>query len=137
MAATVSWEALRDLAGFSAVKGRAISLYLDLDPRASLTPGEVLTRVNSLPDEAGKRVGALPHDQRQQLRSDLGRIRDFVTNELERDGARGLALFADDLDNLWRPMPLTESVPDAVKVNSELFLTPLVPLVGRGEGAIV
>jgi peptide chain release factor subunit 1 len=137
MAATVSWEALRELARFTAVKGRAISLYLDLDPRSTLTPGDAITRVNSLVDEAARRAGELPHDQRQQLKSDLDRIRRYVTNELDRDGARGLALFADELDNLWRPMPLTESVGDVVKVNAELHLTPLVPLVGRGEGVIV
>ena len=36
MAATVSWDALRDLAGFRAGKGVAVSFYLDL--ALSLTP---------------------------------------------------------------------------------------------------
>ena len=31
MAATVSWDALRELAGFRAGKGVAVSFYLDLD----------------------------------------------------------------------------------------------------------
>ena len=30
-----------------------------------------------------------------------------------------------------------DSVPDAVRVDDELLLTPLVPLIGRGEGALV
>ncbi len=105
MAATVSWEGLRELAAFRAEKGCAVSLYVDLDPHVSPTAGDAHTRVNSLLERATKTLDGsrtdLAHDQR------------------------------------WRPLPLTESVPDEIKVNDEFYLTPLVPLVGRGEGAIV
>jgi peptide chain release factor subunit 1 len=141
MAATVSWEGLRELAGFRAEKGRAISFYLNLDPRVSPTAGDVATRVNSLLDDAGKRTLAartdLTHDQRVALKGDLDRIRRYFELEFSRDGARGLAVFSDALDNFWRPLPLTSSVDDEIKVNDEFYLTPLVPLIGRGEGALV
>jgi peptide chain release factor subunit 1 len=139
MAATVSWDALRDLAGFRAAKGAAVSFYLDLDPGATPTAGDAATRVNSLLSEAGRNLerSDFTHDQRKSLRGDIDRIRGYVEHELVRDGAHGLAVFASELDNLWRPLTLTESVADTVKVWSELFLTPLVPLVGRGEGALV
>ena len=141
MAATVSWEGLRELAGFRAEKGRAISFYLNLDPRVSPTAGDVATRVNSLLDEAGKRAIAartdLTHDQRVSLKADLDRIRSYYEMEFSRDGANGLAVFSDGLDNFWRPLPLTAAVRDEVKVNEEFYLTPLVPLVGRGDGALV
>jgi peptide chain release factor subunit 1 len=139
MAATVSWDALRDLAGFRAAKGVAVSFYLDLEPSITPTASDVATRVNSLLGEAGRQLdrGDLNHDQRKSLKADIERIRRYVDQELVRDGAHGLAVFADDCDNFWRPLTLTESVADTVKVNAELFLTPLVPLVGRGEGALV
>jgi peptide chain release factor subunit 1 len=139
MAATVSWDALRDLAGFRAAKGVAVSFYLDLDPAVTPTAGDVATRVNSLLAEAGRLLDRADrnHDQRKSLRADVERIRRYVDQELVRDGAHGLAVFADELDNLWRPLTLTESVADTVKANAELYLTPLVPLVGRGDGAIV
>jgi peptide chain release factor subunit 1 len=139
MAATVSWDALRDLAGFRAAKGVAVSFYLDLEPSITPTASDVATRVNSLLGEAGRHLdrGDLNHDQRKSLKADIERIRRYVDQELVRDGAHGLAVFADDCDNFWRPLTLTESVADTVKVNAELFLTPLVPLVGRGEGALV
>jgi peptide chain release factor subunit 1 len=57
--------------------------------------------------------------------------------EFSRNGARGLAIFCAGLDNVWRPLPLTETVPDEIKVGHRLYLAPLVPLVGRGEGALV
>lgn len=141
MARTVTWDELRDLAGFEAEGGVGISLYLDLDPSVSPTPGDLVTRLNSLLDDGGRQGTSLKHelshDQRIALRSDFDRIRHYVDAEFERDGARGLALFCDGLDDLWRPLPLTEVVADRIKVGSMLFLAPLVPLVGRGEGALV
>ena len=51
MAATVTWERLRELASLRAEKGCAISLYLDLDPRLSPTAGDADSRLNSLLSE--------------------------------------------------------------------------------------
>ena len=48
MAGTLSWDQLRELAGFRAENGCAVSLYVDLDPSDSPTPGAVETRVNSI-----------------------------------------------------------------------------------------
>ena len=141
MARTITWDELRGLAAFEAKNGCAISLYLNLDPSTSPTASDFATRLNSLLDEATKSDGAnardLSHDQRQGLRADLERIRHYFDQEFNRDGARGVSLFCAGLDNLWRPLPLTEVVPDEVRVNRLLYLAPLVPLVGRGEGALV
>lgn len=141
MARTITWDELRDLAGFEAEKGCAISLYLDLDPKVTPTPGDAVTRLHSLLDEAAKGEGAnrrdMTHDQRVGLRADFERIRSFYESEFERDGAHGLAIFSSGLDNIWRTLPLTEAVPDEVNVGRTLYLAPLVPLVGRGEGALV
>src|SRR5438552_1671348 len=58
VAATVSWDQLRDLAGFRARKGCAISIFLNLDPSLAATAPEVATKINSLLDEAEKREAA-------------------------------------------------------------------------------
>jgi peptide chain release factor subunit 1 len=141
MARTITWDELRDLASFEAEKGCAISLYLDLDPHLTPTPSDATARLRSLLDEAAKGDGAnrrnMTHDQRVGLRADLERIRVFYASEFTRNGARGLVIFSSGLDNIWRPLPLTEPVPDDVKVGRKLYLAPLVPLVGRGEGALV
>jgi peptide chain release factor subunit 1 len=141
LASTITWDALRQLAAFRAENGCAISLYVDLDPRVSPTPGEAHTRVNSLLDEGLKSDGAgrkdLTHDQRQGLRADFQRVGRFFEQEFSRNGAHGVAVFCAGLDNFWRALPLTDSVNDEIKVGRELYLTPLVPLVGRGEGALV
>ena len=141
MASTVTWDGLRDLAGFRTQNGCAISLYLDLDPRVTPTAADVTTRVNALIDEIERSEAArrpeLGRNQREGLRSDVQRLRDFFEQDFERDGAHGLAVFCAGLDNLWQSLPLSSPVPDAVKVGGTLYLAPLVSLVGRGEGALV
>jgi peptide chain release factor subunit 1 len=137
----VTWDGLRDLAGFRAQNGCAISLYLDLDPSDTPTAATADTRVNALIDEIERSDAArrpeLTHEQREGLHRDRDRLREYFEQEFDRDGTLGLAVFCGSLDNLWVPLPLSASVPDAVKVNRSLYLAPLVSLVGRGEGALV
>ena len=140
MAATVTWETLRQLAEFHAAHGCAISVYVDLDPSDTPTARDASTRVRSLLDGLRQTYGdgaSLSHDQREALRGDVERIRRWFENDFDRDGAHAVAVFCSGLDNLWRTLPLAESVDDAVAVGRETLLTPLVPIVGRGTGAIV
>jgi peptide chain release factor subunit 1 len=136
---TVSWERLRELAALRADQGCAVSFYLDLAPSVAPTAGDLATHANSLLDEAersGVREG-LSSEMRQGLKADLERIRGYIEDEFDRQGNRGLAIFAAGLDHVWTTIPLSESVADLVRVGSEFHLTPLVPLVGRGDGALV
>jgi peptide chain release factor subunit 1 len=139
MAGTVSWDSLRELAAFQAENGCAISLYLNLDPSVTATAGDAQTRVHSLLDAVhsdGISPRKLGHAQREALKADVERIQRFF-DEFNRDGAHGAAVFCAGLDNFWSTLALTDPVPDGVKVGRDLYLAPLVPLVGRGEGAIV
>src|SRR5436190_18555646 len=141
MAATVTWEGLRDLATFRASNGCAISVYLDLDPSESPTPEAVDSRINALLDaiersEAANRA-ELTHEQKQGIRDDAARMREFFDSEFSREGAHGFAVFCAGPDNVWHTLPLSERVPDLVRVGHAFYLAPLVPLVGRGEGALV
>lgn len=139
VASSVTWDALRQLAEFRAEKGCAISLFIDLDPSTSPTPADAQTRVHSLLDEGEKKSDGTnqTHEQRLGLKADFDRIRQFFREEFQRDGTRGYAVFCAGLDNLWETVSLSERVPNEVKVSRELYLAPLVPLVGRGEGAVV
>ncbi len=141
MARTVTWEELRALAAFEAEQGCAVSVYLNLDPSVVPTAGDAQTRLNSLLDEAAKSDGATAADltsaQKQGLRADLDRIRRYFDQEFVRDGAHGLAVFCDGPDGVWTPIPLVAVVPDEVWVDRRLYLAPLLPVVGRSEGALV
>src|SRR5436190_13878267 len=139
MAATITWDTLRELAGFRSDKGCAISLYVDLHPSTSPTPQDIETRVRSRLSGLEKEAEARNYggERKHALRSDLERIRRWWDDEFDRDRVRGVALFASTLDNLWRVLPLAESVTDEVRLARDLYLAPLVPLVGRGDGALV
>jgi peptide chain release factor subunit 1 len=139
VAATVSWDQLRDLAGFRARKGCAISIFVDLTTAA--TAPEMATKINSLLDAAEKREAAqrdrLTHEEREGLKADFERIRTFFDTDFNRDGARGFALFCAGLDGVWHTLLLPEPVRDAVGIGPTFSLAPLAALVGRGDGAIV
>ena len=141
MAATVSWERLRELAGFRAANGCAVTFYLGLDPSIAPTAGDLETRVNSLLDDGSRSAGAdrskLSHDQARALKADLERIRTYFDTEFDRQGSRGVAIFAAGADNVWRTLALTEPVPDKIKIARQFYLAPLVPLVRRGGDALV
>jgi peptide chain release factor subunit 1 len=141
MATTITWDDLRGLASFRAGDGCAVSVYMDLGAAAASTPSAFEQRTHALLDEVEKQAagvrGDLAHDQSLALRSDVDRMRAYIEDELDRSGIAGLALFAASLDNLWRPLRLASRVPNAVRVNDELYVMPLVPLVGVGEGTVV
>jgi len=138
---SVSWETLRELAAFRARAGCAVSFYLDLDPRVTPTAADAQTRTRALVDEAHKRAEATrerrSHAQQLSVRQGLDRIQRYFEDEFDREGVRGVAVFAATKDDLWRPLPLPGPVRDAVKFGSELYVTPLVPLAADGSAALV
>ena len=140
MAARVTWEALRELAGFRSESGCAFSIYLDLDPSDTPTPADAETRLRSLLARAEKEFangGNRSHDEKVAVGRDLGRIRDWWTSEFDRDGAQGVAIFVSGSDGLWRVLPLPRAVRDDVHLGKRLRLTQLVGLAGDGDGAFV
>ena len=137
---TVSLDGLRELAGFRAQNGCAISVYVDLDPAVTPTTRDATMRVHAMLDAAAKSHGAtrsdLAHEVRAGLKSDFERLARFFEEEFDRDGAHGLAVFAAGLDNVWSVLALPWQVPDAARVADDFLLSPLVPLIGRGNGAV-
>lgn len=139
VATTISLDTLRELAAFRAERGCAISVFLNLDPADSPTAVDVATRVGSVLNAVHRQLpDGLDHERRQGARSDLDRLeRFFVDGEFDRDGAAGYALFVDGPDDIWQALPLIAPVQDGARVGEEFHLAPLVPQLGRGEGALV
>jgi hypothetical protein len=119
--AGIKWQQLRELAAFRAENGCAVSLYVNLDPSEAPTPAAVETRVNAQLSEAERladeRKASLTHGQREGLKADIDRIRQWFDDGFDRHGGvRGVAVFAASLDNFWSTLALPSSVPDAVKI---------------------
>jgi peptide chain release factor subunit 1 len=142
VAGTITWEQLRELAGFRASRGCAVSLYVTLDPSEAPTPRDVAARVNSLLDEglkaADSRKSAMTHEQRAGVKADFEQIRSWFETSFDRQGrTQAVAVFAAGMDNFWTTLQLADPAGDEVKLAAELYLAPLTPLVGRGDGTLV
>jgi peptide subunit release factor 1 (eRF1) len=139
MATAVTTDTLRSLAGFRAENGCAISIYIDLDPSATPTTPDVETKFNSVLAEAEKAAesgAANGRDCRLALKDDLQKIRDWWDDEFDRDGARGVAIFASSADGLLRAIPLAAGAGDSVHIGPSLHISPLAGVLDQ-EGALV
>jgi peptide chain release factor subunit 1 len=140
VAATMTWEELRELAGFRAEKGCAISLYVDLDPREVPTPPDVQTKVNSLLATAERqleeRKSQMGRDQREALKRDLQRIAAWFDDGFDRQGVQGIGVFAAGLDNFWATLAVPDRVTDEVRIGTDLYVAPLARLAGRDGGLV-
>jgi peptide chain release factor subunit 1 len=133
VADTITWEQLRELAGFRATADCAISLYVGLEPSDAPTAADVQARMASLLSEAGRKLEDAPTGKQE----DLERIRTWLESGFDRSGLRGLAVFADGPDDLWLTIGTAEPLEDAVHVSDELYVAPLVPLVGSEADVLV
>ncbi|HEY2742729.1 MAG TPA: Vms1/Ankzf1 family peptidyl-tRNA hydrolase [Gaiellaceae bacterium] len=141
MAETITWEQLRELVAFRARHGCAVSLYMGLDPSIVPTPGDLASHTRSVLARAERQLderrATLSHDERKGLTRDLERIERWFGSEFSREGVRGVAVFSAELDDLFLPIPLPWPVEDEARIAQQLYLAPLVRLVGRGDGAVV
>jgi peptide chain release factor subunit 1 len=133
----ITWELLRTLAGVHTPVGPAVSFYLELDPRTTPSWRDVETRATSLLAKLRPERDRFAHEERLSLDADAQRIERFLRDELDREGVRGLALFASSAARLWEVIPLSVSVRDAVYVDRELYLVALAAAVPLGEPALV
>jgi peptide subunit release factor 1 (eRF1) len=138
MATAVTTDTLRTLAAFRAKNDCAISIYVDLDPSSTPTAPDVATKFNSILAETEKRADGSSggRDCRMALRDDLQRLRDWWDDEFDRDGRRGVALFASSADGFFQALPLVEGVGDSIRIGPSLHLAPLAGALDR-EGALV
>jgi len=141
VAESITWTELRELAAFRAEHGCAVSLYVGLDPKIVPTGRDLASHTRSLLDRADRelkeRRKELSHQERAALERDLERIGSWFESEFDRSGVMGVAVFAAELQNLFRPLLLLSPVDDEARIGNELHVTPLVPVVGRGDGALV
>ena len=124
-------QTLRRLADTKAANGgKAISLYLNLEPAQVATPPARASAIRSLLDEGERKVKeAEGGDADRALRSDLERVREFFEGDLPTDGAQGLAVFCSGESDLFEVIRLPKPVQSEVVISDSPFIEPLVDLV--------
>ena len=138
MTSTVTETLLRRLAGFRAANGCAVTVYVDLDPSSTPTASDVDTKFNAVLSGAEKAAEARADDRdcRLALRDDLERIRSWWAADFDRDGARGVAVFASSADGFFETLPLARAAGDDAWIGAGFRISPLVSQLGR-DGDLV
>jgi peptide chain release factor subunit 1 len=122
---------LRELADWTTDGFPVTSLYLDVDGRRFPRRADYLVRLDDLVRKAGN--GSWSKEHRRSIEADAERIRRFVSDEFERDGIRGLALFSATGPGLWIEVELPQSVRDRLSVSSRPHLLPLEAMLESFE----
>jgi peptide chain release factor subunit 1 len=118
-----------------------VSLYVGLDPSIVPTAGDLASHTRSLLARAERQLNeqsaTLSGDERKTLARDIERIGTWFETEFSREGVRGIAVFSAERDDLFLQLPLPGPVEDEARIAKQLYLAPLVRLVGRDDGALV
>jgi peptide chain release factor subunit 1 len=136
----LSPDRLRELAAIRLDHGKVLSIHIDLDPREFGTTPARATAINAVLDEADRRVRALDgldHETEIALREDVERVRAALADDLDLDGAHGLAVFACGRAGLLEVLRVGRPVANAVHINDVPRLDQLAALVTDERWAVV
>jgi peptide chain release factor subunit 1 len=131
---------LRELAAIRPEHGKVLSIHIDLDPREFGTIPARATAINAVLDEADRRVRSLDgldHETEVALRGDVERVRTALADDLDLEGAHGLAVFASAPAGLLEVLRVARPVANAVHVNHVPRLDQLAALVTDERWAVV
>jgi peptide chain release factor subunit 1 len=114
---------LREVADWSTDGAPVTSVYLDVDGRRYPRRADYLVRLEDLLRKAGN--GSWPKEHRRSVEADAESTRRFVSDQFERKGTRGLALFSCSGAGLWKDVALPQAVRDRIVVGPRPHLLPL------------
>jgi peptide chain release factor subunit 1 len=126
-------ELLRKLADWPTDGVPVTSLYLDVDGRRHPRRANVERHADALLRRALGGEEHLGKDAHRSVCRDIKRMGDFIRDEFDRSGARGLALFSSFHAGLWHEQPLSRPIRDRAAVRSRPYLLPLEATVERAE----
>jgi peptide chain release factor subunit 1 len=137
----MSPDRMRRLAEMRPEQGRVLSLYLNLDPSQFGTAPARSTEIQSLLDEAERRVrdeDGLSQEERQGLRKDIERAREYFRgSDFSVKGAHGLVVFACDPAGYWEVVKLPRPVDTRAVVDDSPFVEPLAGMHNGEHWAVV
>ncbi len=106
------------------------SLYLDLSsPKFTTKDAEILLK--GMVKEKKREVERLGvgREESQSVVGDLERISKYVSTELDRKGAKGIAVFSSSAAGLWEAYPLPGAVRNVLVVDRGPYIRPFTMLL--------
>jgi len=137
---TLTRGRLRRLADVHPDRGRVLSVFLNLDPAEFATPAARSSAITSVMTEAARRVEEaddLEHDERQDLRSDVERVREVLNGDVASNGTRAVAVFACASAGLLEVVALREPLDSRVVLNDSPYVEPLVHAGGAERWCVL
>jgi peptide chain release factor subunit 1 len=138
MSPVTSRQRLRELARLRPDGHKVLSVYLNLDPSVFPTQRDRQIEFDSLLDvaERGIRDDGLGHQQREELKRDVQRVRAWFEGEFDASGTRGVAVFASSGIDLFDVHRLSRPIRSEVTIDDSPFIEPLAGMPG-GDGYAV
>jgi peptide chain release factor subunit 1 len=131
---------LKSLSEVEADEPVVVSLFLDLDPSQFALPPARASQITSVLSEldALLRDADLSHDASEALKVDRERIEELLrADDLDVDGAAGLAIYASHALDVFRVIKLGEPVEAAARVDQRPILEPVMGLEDEGDWCVL
>jgi peptide chain release factor subunit 1 len=126
-------ELLRNLADWPSDGHLVTSLYVDVDGRRHPRRADVQRQADALLRRATGSADRLGRQASLAVCRDAQRMRDYLADEFDRRGTRGLALFSCSPAGLWQEVRLSQPVRDRSAVRPHPYVLPLEAVVERAE----
>lgn len=126
-------ELLRKLADWPTDGRPVTTLYLDVDGRRHPRRADIERHSETLLRRALAGAEGLGREAHRSVCRDVQRMRDFLRDDFDRKGSRGLALFSSSGAGLWHEQPLSRPIRDRAAMRSRPYLLPLEAMVERAE----
>jgi peptide chain release factor subunit 1 len=133
-------DTLKSLSEVEADEPVVVSLFLNLDPSQFAVLPARASQITSLLSELDALVSdsELSHDAAEALKADRERIESHLRDdELDVDGAAGLAIYSSSALDLFRVVALPEPVDASVQLDQRPVLEPVLGLQDDGEWCVL
>ena len=126
-------DLLRKLADWPSNGHPVTSLYLDVDGRRRPRRADVERHADALLKEAADSAESLGRSEHRSVSRDAERMRQFLRDEFDRKGARGLAVFSSSAAGLWQDVAVSRPLRDRAAVRASPYLLPLEAMLEQAE----
>lgn len=130
-------EDVREFVDFSPENVLVTSFYVNLDATEFPDSEHVLKSFDSLMHEAESKrkdiEDALSHEARESIRTDLAKLRDYISDGFDRANTNGLVVFSCSALDFWHIIQLPTSVRSRVEFAQHPYVAPIATFLSHSK----